>query len=468
MERKSLLGLVRPANPEDDDDAVPASILAEGGAVKRGAAGQAERAVVGAILQDNELFDVVANLIYTDEFADPAAKAAFGVIADIIEGRVEGVSVADAISVGSTPSLAQLAPIPELEKWCAAVVATEAVVSSHARVVQDAANERALNATVQRASEIAAGSGRIAERSTEVRAMLDEVAEVRSLPVNSLGAISVGVLSRMAANAEAGVSNFGLTYGIDELDALTSGMRGGQLIVLGARPGQGKTALALCIGIASAKAGNAMTMVSMEMKKEELAKRALAIESQVNGHAIRIGALTADDWEDAVAASERLVAIPFEVVDAAGVTLAALGSTARRLKREGKLQALIVDYLQLMKAVSGKNSTRENDVSALSRGLKELAMALDVPVIALSQLKRSPDPRMVVRPVLEDLRESGALEQDADVVLFIHRDQNETTLIVAKQRDGPIGDVPLEYLEHCTKFVGKKSPTSQDPFLAAA
>ncbi len=206
----------------------------------------------------------------------------------------------------------------------------------------------------------------------------------------------------------------------------------------------------------------------MEMKAKELSKRALAIVSEVDSHALRIGALSESDWEAVVSAAEYLKTLPFDVVDLPSVNLSALTNLCRRLHREGKLKLLIVDYLQIMETSGSKNSTREQEVAALSRGLKKLAMALGIPVIALSQLNRSVETRITRRPQMSDLRESGAIEQDADVIMFIHREaaadgasmlEGTAEVIVEKQREGPTGVVTLGYAKNNTRFYNIKAST---------
>lgn len=427
----------------------------------------AERSVVGAVLSDNALYDVVIDITRVEDFSDAGAAAAFAAIGDIIEGRADGITTADPIALASFPSVGQLVSFETLSEWCSSAVANAEVVASHAKVVCNAARERHLNAVVSQAKDILKEEIPIEERASSIEQALTLATEVRALPVVSLGAAAVAALTEMAERANRGDSGIGMTTGFDDLDALLAGLHGGQLIIVAARPGMGKTAFAMSLGLATAAAGYPTLMASMEMKAKELSKRALAILSDVDSHAIRIGALSESDWEAVVSAGEYLNGLPFDVVDLASVTLTALTNVARRLHRAGKLKLLIVDYLQIMETTSKKNGTREQEVSALSRGLKKLAMQLNIPVIALSQLNRSVENRIDRRPKMSDLRESGGIEQDADVIMFIHREsaadgnsslEETAEVIVEKQREGPTGVVSLGYAKCNTRFYNLTTP----------
>ncbi len=427
----------------------------------------AERSVVGAVLNDNTLYDVVIDITRVEDFSDSAAAAAFAAIGDIIEGRADGITTADPIALASLPSVGQVVSVETLAEWRSSAVVDAEVVASHAKVVCNAAAERNLGAAVSQAQNILKEGLPIEERANNIQQALTLATEVRALPVVSLGAAAVAALTEMAERANRGDNGIGMTTGFDDLDALLAGLHGGQLIVVAARPGIGKTAFAMSLGLGTAAAGYPTLMASMEMKAKELSKRALAIESGVDSHAIRIGALSESDWEAVVTAGEYLNGIPFDVVDLPSVNLTALSNLARRLHRAGKLKLLIVDYLQIMETTSKKNGTREQEVSALSRGLKKLAMQLDIPVIALSQLNRSVENRIDRRPKMSDLRESGGIEQDADVIMFIHREtaadgstslEETAEVIVEKQREGPTGVVSLGYAKRNTRFYNLTAP----------
>lgn len=422
----------------------------------------AERSVVGAILADNSIFDTVCDIVCAADFDSVIMSAVFTGISDVIEGKFEGIDVADAISIASLPSVCQLVSVEVLLELARSSNLISAI--SHAKVLARAAGERNLHKAIAKAQAISNGAESLQDRSDEIQRLLTGATEVRSLPIKSIGAAAVEALTEMAERAALGASNMGMTTGFFDLDALLAGLHGGQLIVVAARPGIGKTAFAMSLGLATASAGNCVLMASMEMKAKELSKRALAIVSGVDGHAIRIGALTEADWDAVVGAGEELADLPFNIVDLPSVTLVALSALARRLHREGKLHLIIVDYLQIMETSGGKNGSREQEVAALSRGLKKLAMQLNVPVIVLSQLNRSIESRTDRRPQLSDLRESGAIEQDADVIMFVHREggedqaEQDAEIIVGKQREGPVGVVEMTYSKKSTQFRGRHQP----------
>jgi len=422
---------------------------------------QAERAVVGAVLSDNKLYDVVIEIIGTNDFSDPIASAVFKTIAAIIDGDVNGTSVAEAMTVVAQPGIGRLISLQGLEQWVHEAEIDPAIVKGRAHLVHTASAERELGAAVVKAQFILSEDSSIESKSDEILKLLSGASEIRTLPLKSLGNAAIEALTQLADKAKNGDSGIEITTGFRDLDALTAGLHGGQLIIIAARPGIGKTALVMSMGLAAAEAKHKILMASMEMKAVELSKRALSIVSGVDSHAIRLGALTEADWEKLVDAGEYLKRLPFDIVDLPGVNMSALSGLCRRLHRSGLLDVLIVDYLQIMETSGSKNSTREQQIGELSRGLKKLAMELDIPVIALSQLNRGVENRISKRPQLNDLRESGSIEQDADVVIFIHREdaaeKNTGTLsmaeiIVEKQRSGPPGDVPAIFDRKTTGF----------------
>lgn len=262
----------------------------------------------------------------------------------------------------------------------------------------------------------------------------------------------------------------GITTGFTELDRVLAGMHRGDMIVLAARPSVGKTALALNIAVNAAKKGAAVAIFSLEMSSEQLVMRMLSTESRVDGQLLRTGRVGDEHWPMLMNAMGRLDTCDLHVDDTAGLSVLELRAKARRLLR-GKANGLvIVDYLQLMQPGGRRSENRQVEIAEISRGLKILAKELDVPVLALSQLSRAVEQRADKRPVLSDLRESGAIEQDSDVVMFIHRDMygrgdgNESggesdppkgtaDIIVAKHRNGPTDTVRLVYHEPYMRFI---------------
>ena len=257
----------------------------------------------------------------------------------------------------------------------------------------------------------------------------------------------------------------GLPTGFTDLDYKTSGFQPSDLILIAARPSMGKTAFALNIAQHMAfKAGKTVAIFSLEMSKEQLVNRLLAMESRVDSQAIRTGKLKDEDWTKLVEGADIIGRSNLIIDDTPGISVSELRSKCRKYKLEHNLGIIMIDYLQLMSG-SGKSDSRQQEISDISRSLKALAREIDVPVIALSQLSRAVEQRPDHRPMLSDLRESGAIEQDADVVMFIYRDdyyhkdtekKDIAEIIIAKQRNGPIGTVELVWLPRYTQFVNMK------------
>lgn len=267
----------------------------------------------------------------------------------------------------------------------------------------------------------------------------------------------VEAFRRVNALYESGAELTGTPSGFADLDRITAGFQAGNLVILAARPSVGKSALALGMGLNVALGEQACAFFSLEMSRSEIAQRLMCGESKVDSHSVRTGRLTADDWPRLAAACSKLEQIPFYIDDTPALTLLELRSRVQMMKRrEPTLALVIVDYLQLMAAGSTAES-RLQEVSAISRGLKAIARDFDVPVLALSQLSRAVEQRHDKQPMLSDLRESGTIEQDADLVMFLYRDPDPETgglihLDVAKHRNGPVDSLKLSFLSRYAKF----------------
>ena len=255
----------------------------------------------------------------------------------------------------------------------------------------------------------------------------------------------------------------GVPTGLIDVDRTTSGLQKSDLVILAARPSMGKTAFALCVAKNAASKGNRVMIFSLEMSKEQLTQRLLAMESLIDATKLRTGDLNTEDWKALSKAADALDKAPIYIDDTPGMPLMEMKNKCRRLKEKEGLDLVIVDYLQLME-MGGRVESRQLEVAALSRQMKQMARELECPVIALSQLSRAWEQRKDNRPVLSDLRDSGAIEQDADVVFFLYRDEvynpetetpGECEVIIAKQRNGPIGTERVRWLAPYTKFVNK-------------
>jgi replicative DNA helicase len=252
----------------------------------------------------------------------------------------------------------------------------------------------------------------------------------------------------------------GLPTGFAELDQMTSGLQPSDMVIVAGRPSSGKTSLALSIAQNAAHKGHTVGVVSLEMSKEQLVARMLCSEARINLHRFRGGFLSRDEWGRLAEALGRLVESRIFIDDTPALSAIEIRAKARRLKHEHGLDLLIVDYLQLM-AGRGKIESRQQEVSQISRDLKAIAKDISVPVIAISQLSRAPEARTDHRPQLSDLRESGSLEQDSDVVMFVYREEmygateenaGIAEIIIGKQRNGPVGTVRLAFLKEFTRF----------------
>jgi len=262
----------------------------------------------------------------------------------------------------------------------------------------------------------------------------------------------------------------GVPSGFRDLDDLTTGFQKGDLIIVGGRPSMGKTAFALNIAQhVGLDLKEPVAIFSLEMAREQLAIRMLCAEAMVNSNSIRKGFIKKEDWHKLTSAASNLTGAPIFIDDSSGITVLELRAKSRRLKIEHGLSLIIVDYLQLMRG-KGSFERREQEISDISRSLKALAKELSVPVIAVSQLNRSVEQRRPPKPILADLRESGAIEQDADVILFLYRDEvynkeakrGHSEIIIAKQRNGPTGTVDLAFMSTCTRFLNMVDRDTDD------
>jgi replicative DNA helicase len=348
----------------------------------------------------------------------------------------------------------------------AAEVATAANIVHHANIVLDRGLSRSLIETAALVSD------RAFEGRTEVYELLDwaeqrifSLSERRlSSGFESIESVLHGTIEQIerAHNRDSAVS--GVDTGFSDLNDLTSGLQAGDLVILAARPSVGKTALALGMARnAAVETGKGVAIFSLEMSKQQVAQRLLCLETRVDLHKLRTGRLRDDDWLRLTRQVGKLAQAPIYVDDTPGITILETRAKARRLKREHGVDLIVIDYLQLMGTHVNVNS-REQEVAQISRGLKGLAKELDIPVLALSQLSRAPEARTGGRPQLSDLRESGSLEQDADVVMFIYRpdlyvksdeagsQEGTAEIIIGKQRNGPTDSVELMWNAACASF----------------
>ena len=434
---------------------------------------EAEQSVLGAMLIDKEAIAKVTEVLNADDFYREAHRVIFTAMLELYNKNeaVDLITVTDILRRDNKlEDIGGIAYITSL----ANIVLTAANVKYHADIV---AEKSVLRQLVKVSTEIAAMGY---EANDEVGVLLD-TAESRILeisnrkkkadftPISAVLMDSVQSIEKLLNN-KGGLT--GIPTGFNDLDKLTSGLHPSDFIILAARPSMGKTALALNIVQnvalrAHKRMGGdprSVAFFSLEMSKEQLVNRMLCAEASIDSQRLRIGEMSDKDWDALWAACDTMSKAKIYIDDTAGITVMDMRSRARRLKAEHGLDLIVVDYLQLMQG-SGKRNTsgdRQQEVSEISRSLKALARELDVPVLALSQLSRGVEARQVKRPMLSDLRESGSLEQDADIVAFLYREDyynpetenKHTELIIAKHRNGPVDTVNLFFHKQFTKFVG--------------
>ena len=425
---------------------------------------EAEQAVLGAMLIKKEAIAEVSQILSASDFYRESHRMVFEAMMALFNKNeaVDLITVTEQLR--KTEQLEKAGGIAAITSLANAVP-TAANVEYHARIVSEKAQLRNL---INAATEIA---GAAYEDNDDVSEVMDK-AEKRILEVAAhqtgsafvpIGEILMDTFAKIEVLYESKGGLTGLSSGFKDLDKLTSGLQASDLILVAARPSMGKTAFTLNIATyVAVHEKQPVAFFSLEMSKEQLVQRMLCSEGGIDSQRLRIGQLEDQDWSHLIAAANRLNEAPIFIDDTAGITIMELRSKARRLKAEHGLKLIVIDYLQLMQGRPGKNGdNRQQEISEISRSLKALARELDVPVIALSQLSRSVESRQVKRPMLSDLRESGSLEQDADIVMFLYREdyytpetenKNITEVIIAKHRNGPVDTVQLFFHKQFTKF----------------
>lgn len=429
---------------------------------------EAEQSVVGAMLMDKDAILAASEIICGDDFY----QNAYGVIFDsMVELFNEGKPV-DLITLQERLKEKEVPPeISSLEfvRDLVAAVPTSANVRYYAQIVSDKAVMRKLIKMNDELSNICYAGNEPLESVLEkteksVFQLLQnrnagEYVPIRQVVMNALEKVEKASKSKGTVT--------GIPTGFIDLDYKLSGLQPSDLVLVAARPSMGKTAFVLNIAqYVAFKKDKCTAIFSLEMSKEQLVNRLFSLESQVDAQALRTGNMKDSDWEKLIEAAGIIGQSNLIIDDTPSISISELRSKCRKYKMEHGLDLIIIDYLQLMSgSVGGRSESRQQEISDISRSLKALARELNVPVIALSQLSRAVEQRPDKRPMLSDLRESGAIEQDADVVMFIYRDDyynkdtehvNEAEIIIAKQRNGPIGTVTLTWLPQYTKFANSE------------
>ena len=423
----------------------------------------AERSILGAILLDNNALNAAIEALKPDDFFIPQHRSIFNQMIALGEAQhaIDLVTLTEELhrrgeleSSGGAPYLASLVDgVPRVSN-----------VEHYARIVKEKALLRNLiHAThniQQHAFDGEDGADTILDNAeSSIFALAEDRVKVGLLPIKDIVRDNFERLEKIFRE---GKSVTGISTGYGELDKLLSGLQPSELIILASRPSQGKTALALNMAENIAiRGGLPVAVFSLEMSKESLLQRLVASVAQVDAHKFRSGHLSREDWRRMTEGLGAISSAPLWIDDAGSISVLEIGAKARRLKRDKGLSLLIVDYLQLITA-RGRFNSRQEEVASISRGLKGLAKELQVPVLVLSQLTRAPE-REERGPQLSDLRESGAIEQDADVVMFIYRpnffnmnatpeERDMADILIAKQRNGPTDKVKFVFRSRLTRF----------------
>lgn len=424
---------------------------------------EAEESVLGGILLDPDALDRVIEVMSAADFYRDAHRTIFETMLALSERGepIDLITLSDALKArGQLPQIGGATFLAELGDK----VPSAANVAHYARIVRDKAVLRSL---IRVSGEIV---GRCYDSQDDIEQFLDEaerliydVSEQRIRPAFfKVGDMIMDTIKTVEQLYERKEMVTGVPTGFLDLDQKTAGLQPADLVIIASRPSMGKTAFALNIAQYVALQTNATVGVfSLEMAKEQLVMRLLCAEARVDNAKVRAGYLAERDFPRLAMAAGRLAEAPIFIDDTPGLNVLELRAKARRLKREHDLGVVIVDYLQLMRGLDQKQENRVQELAEISRGLKALAKELQVPVVALSQLNRQVETRGDKRPIMSDIRESGSIEQDADVILFLYRDEmyhadsaDEGTaeIIIGKQRNGPIGTVRLAFRSEYTRF----------------
>ncbi|MCI9539132.1 MAG: replicative DNA helicase [Eubacterium sp.] len=425
---------------------------------------EAEQSVIGAMLLDQEAIITASEILVAEDFYNPQFKTLYhamivlyqeGKPADLVtlQNKLKEQEVpAELCSVEFISGIISSVPTSANIKYYADIVKEKSVLRRLIRVSESITNEcyqdtenldQLLEQTEKQIFDV------VQNRSTS------DFVPIRQVALETLESI------QNAAKTVGAVT--GISTGFYDLDARTAGLQKSDLILIAARPSMGKTAFVLNIAETVAIKNNVSTAIfSLEMSRVQLAKRLISMNSKVDSQHIRVGNLADEEWGKLTESTILLGESSLVIDDTPGISIAQLRSKCRKLKLENNLGLVIIDYLQLMSGSgSRKNESRQQEISDISRSLKALAREIDCPVIALSQLSRAVESREDKRPMLSDLRESGAIEQDADVVMFIYRDEyyhkdseekGVTEIIIGKQRNGPTCTIKLKWLAEYTKF----------------
>ena len=426
----------------------------------------AERSVIGCMMMNREAIMIASEILTGDEFYRQQMGIVFDSMVELYnEGKpVDFVTLPEKLKEKDVPP--EISSM-EFAKDLLTAVPTSVNVGHYAKIVKEKAMlRRLIKMNEDIANTCYLDKEPVEEIMEDTEKQLFQLLQTRTggdyVPIRQ---VVLNALETIEKASQTKGTVTGIPTGFVDLDYKTSGLQPSDFILVAARPSMGKTAFVLNIAHhVAVRKGIATAIFNLEMSKEQLVTRMIAMDSLVDSQKVQTGQLAEDDWDQVLASAESIAAAPLYIEDSSALTISELRSKCRQLKSKNNLGLIIIDYLQLM-STTGRVESRQQFVSDMSRSLKMLARELDVPIIALSQLNREVDKRPDHKPVLADLRESGSIEQDADVVMFIYRDDyyNPDTdkkgiseIIIAKQRKGATGSVDLVWLQEYTKFANKE------------
>jgi replicative DNA helicase len=429
---------------------------------------EAEQAVLASVLLNNDLMNDVVEILRPDDFYQGAHRTLFSTMVELYErGRaIDQLTLSEALNTRNMANeVGGLSYLSELIHN----IPTTANVADYARLVKEKAILRKMIAVAQQVTNSAyQGVGEVDDFLDQTEQAIFAIGEEKIKPsFYSMAEMGKEAMREIEKLYEKKELITGVPSGFRDLDSKTAGFQKSDMVVIAARPGMGKTALSLNVALhAALRNGLPVAIFSLEMSRQQLALRMICSEARVNFQRLRTGYLTQDEINKIVAAVGKLSEAQIYCDDSGALTALELRAKARRLKKDKDIGMVIVDYLQLMRGATlrGSQDNRVQEISEISRSLKALAKELNVPVIAISQLNRGVESRTDKRPQMADLRESGAIEQDSDLILFIYREEmyrkaetpeekkGVAEIIIAKQRNGPMGVVELTFLDQYTRF----------------
>ena len=422
---------------------------------------EAEIAVLGGLILDNESWEKIADILSVNDFYNQEHRKIYSCIISLVHDNTpfDIVTINEKVNTSNDKSFSTY--LSEIINQ----TPSAANIKAYANIVREQSILRQLinvsNVLIEKSRDGAIDSKALLDEAEQKIFNISEESLKANNGFQNINQLVKESLEQIEERAENGESVTGVATGFSEFDDKTTGLQGGDLIIVAGRPSMGKTSFAMNLSeYASLKSDAVTAIFSMEMSGTQLSTRLISSMGRINQQKIRTGKLTDDDWPRLTNAVALLSKANIFIDDTPALTPTDIRARARRLKREKGLDLIVIDYMQLMQ-LTNSSENRATELSEISRSLKALARELDVPVVALSQLNRSLENRTDKRPIMSDLRESGAIEQDADLIAFIYRDEvyNEDStdkgkaeIIVAKQRNGPIFKTTLTFLGECTRF----------------